>query len=782
MDTQYPIKCLIYGTTIYIGSTDIDTKFGSFKCLIFQDSMTKAYIIAIIHGDINQNPLYTRIHSSCVTSETLRSLDCDCVNQLEGTLEIIGKNNGILFYLIQEGRGCGYVGKSRACMLVQYSKDEITTFDAYSKLGMIKDYRSYHNVKEILIMIGIYENAEFILLTNNPDKINAFQSLNIKLIKTQSIEYEPNAFNMSYLISKKNTGHKLSKLDRHTYTELPFQRIEPFDPFVIDKNRFIYCASYYIPIKPVSKWTIIDDQNFVQIMENVKYKQLDNNKILVQWMGNNTRPYWFRVYMYYDIVSSQDYVILEYKNDNFTNLNPIVRIHSESILNRFSLKDPKYKRRYKTSILKIVENGYGYIVLFYADGRGYGLGNYILNKNYYNGHYGIKIDNRDYGAVTQLLKYHVKEKPVILLYSDTTKLKIESEFHLQNIRIQKMINVDVLNEIIIEDYKMKFNVDIIGLNSIKNRVNNFPNVMNEYVMQKNIKNDDLKLLNEMLSKQLIVSGLGSSEFHAKYFVHKFSHLNVRFSLMHEYVKYNQLKDKVLICFSQGLSPNVCNILENWNSDMILFTACREKKSELISKLNEKNRIVIVDFPHDDPDDTLVRITGVKLCYVAIDKLYSELYNVEFKNYVINISVPKVGDLINKQIYLIVDDIDMFGNIRNKLMETLFGSKVFMIDYLNFVHGHFQSSLYDTNVEYLLIPTDEVANEKYMIGIKNMIPEIIILHKCESKNRCEKIIYYDYMFDQIIIEQLENIKDNDMKIKMNQSNWKGKNVQHLVYEL
>jgi 3,4-dihydroxy 2-butanone 4-phosphate synthase/GTP cyclohydrolase II len=51
----------------------------------------------------------------------LRSTDCDCVEQLEGALQKISqKGSGILFYLMQEGRGSGYVAKSRDRMLVQY--------------------------------------------------------------------------------------------------------------------------------------------------------------------------------------------------------------------------------------------------------------------------------------------------------------------------------------------------------------------------------------------------------------------------------------------------------------------------------------------------------------------------------------------------------------------------------------------------------------------------------------------------------------------------------------
>jgi 3,4-dihydroxy 2-butanone 4-phosphate synthase/GTP cyclohydrolase II len=75
-----------------------------------------------VFGDLKGNdPLYIRMHSSCITSECLRSTDCDCVEQLEGALQKISqKGSGILFYLMQEGRGSGYVAKSRDRMLVQY--------------------------------------------------------------------------------------------------------------------------------------------------------------------------------------------------------------------------------------------------------------------------------------------------------------------------------------------------------------------------------------------------------------------------------------------------------------------------------------------------------------------------------------------------------------------------------------------------------------------------------------------------------------------------------------
>jgi len=162
------IKKNIFGTTLYLENKILQKKYGNFNALTFIDIITKNNIIALVKGNIYNNLLYTRVHSSCITSETLGSQDCDCVLQLNGALKKISeKGHGILFYLIQEGRGCGYIGKARACMLCQYHDDKINTFDAYKQLGMKKDYRSYHNIKEILEILDIYQSAEFILLTNN---------------------------------------------------------------------------------------------------------------------------------------------------------------------------------------------------------------------------------------------------------------------------------------------------------------------------------------------------------------------------------------------------------------------------------------------------------------------------------------------------------------------------------------------------------------------------------------------------------------------------------------
>lgn len=78
----------VHGTTVYLAQTTVPTRYGVFKACIFQDIIHKGYIIALTFGDVNDAEiLYTRMHSGCVTSETLCGCDCDCVQQLEGAMK-----------------------------------------------------------------------------------------------------------------------------------------------------------------------------------------------------------------------------------------------------------------------------------------------------------------------------------------------------------------------------------------------------------------------------------------------------------------------------------------------------------------------------------------------------------------------------------------------------------------------------------------------------------------------------------------------------------------------
>jgi len=76
-----------------------------------------------------------------------------------------------------------------------------------------------------------------------------------------------------------------------------------------------------------------------------------------------------QVHVYYDIQTSSDLVVLEYKDCRNPKRPPLVRIHSESIFSRFPLRASSYKRKYHNSIESIIKHGVGMVVLMYHDGR-----------------------------------------------------------------------------------------------------------------------------------------------------------------------------------------------------------------------------------------------------------------------------------------------------------------------------------------------------------------------------------------------------------------------------
>ena len=63
-------------------------------------------------------PVLTRVHSSCFTGDILHSLRCDCGEQLHKAMEMVeAEGKGLVLYMNQEGRGIGLLNKLKAYKL-----------------------------------------------------------------------------------------------------------------------------------------------------------------------------------------------------------------------------------------------------------------------------------------------------------------------------------------------------------------------------------------------------------------------------------------------------------------------------------------------------------------------------------------------------------------------------------------------------------------------------------------------------------------------------------------
>ena len=182
----------------------LPTQWGEFDLHGLVDARGSGEHAAMSLGRLDDGqPVLTRLHSECLTGDTLYSLKCDCGAQLEGGLKAIAQaGRGVLLYLRQEGRGIGLVNKIRAYALQQSGAD---TVEANRLLGLPDDARDYNIAADMLRHLGIQQVR---LLTNNPAKVDALQGLGIEVTERVPLHTEPNAHNRGYLQTKSNRmGH-----------------------------------------------------------------------------------------------------------------------------------------------------------------------------------------------------------------------------------------------------------------------------------------------------------------------------------------------------------------------------------------------------------------------------------------------------------------------------------------------------------------------------------------------------------------------------------------------
>jgi len=155
------------------------TRHGDFLMESFRFGFDASPHLALSMGlDQDRVPL-VRVHSECATSEIFGSLRCDCAHQLDESLRRIQHaGGGVLIYLRQEGRGIGIENKLKAYALQDQGLD---TVDANVALGLPIDGRSYDPAVAYLRHRDV---RHCVLLTNNPDKVQALESSGIRVTRS----------------------------------------------------------------------------------------------------------------------------------------------------------------------------------------------------------------------------------------------------------------------------------------------------------------------------------------------------------------------------------------------------------------------------------------------------------------------------------------------------------------------------------------------------------------------------------------------------------------------
>lgn len=184
------------------------TKHGVFELVAFRQKNTGEQHIALIKGTWTEDePVLTRVHSSCFTGDILHSLRCDCGEQLQAAMEMVEREGkGCVLYMNQEGRGIGLINKLKAYKLQEEGQD---TVEANLALGFKMDERDYGVGAQILRHLGI---TKLRLMSNNPKKRAGLLGYGIEIVDTVPIEIVPNIHNEFYLKTKRDKlGHDILK-------------------------------------------------------------------------------------------------------------------------------------------------------------------------------------------------------------------------------------------------------------------------------------------------------------------------------------------------------------------------------------------------------------------------------------------------------------------------------------------------------------------------------------------------------------------------------------------
>jgi 3,4-dihydroxy 2-butanone 4-phosphate synthase/GTP cyclohydrolase II len=194
-----------------VAEAKIPTRHGEFRSIAYESTIDGRAHIALVMGELGDGAdVLTRVHSECLTGDVFGSLRCDCGEQLDRAMELIGREGrGVILYVRgHEGRAIGITHKLRAYELQDRGRD---TVEANLELGFQADQRDYGIGAQILYDLGVRSMR---LLTNNPEKRAGLEGYGLRISERIPLQTEPTPQNVGYLrVKREKLGHLLDLPD-----------------------------------------------------------------------------------------------------------------------------------------------------------------------------------------------------------------------------------------------------------------------------------------------------------------------------------------------------------------------------------------------------------------------------------------------------------------------------------------------------------------------------------------------------------------------------------------
>ncbi len=301
----------------------------------------------------------------------------------------------------------------------------------------------------------------------------------------------------------------------------------------------------------------------------------------------------------------------------------------------------------------------------------------------------------------------------------------------------------------------------------------------------------------LVTENFTVTGIGSSEAHARFFVHLINHYTESKAYFLPLISFyktdlKRKKDTSLVVFTQGMSPNAHIAINRRQlfQHLILFTGQTLQSNEVL-KILYQERQTIIELPAQHEKGLLIRILGPLCGYLSILQFINHNWD--------NIIPPCNKDLSEvlfqtqnkgksnsdyflsnnpKNIILLLGSplCEYSQNLAYKFLEGLFLPLPTSVDYLSFAHGTFQQWINDPKLIIFFTQNSSADIELYRRAY-SMVEEAKskTIEISSELTPPWNIFEYEMILNHLILAGIK-------KFDINQRNWPGKNLDYVIYSL
>jgi 3,4-dihydroxy 2-butanone 4-phosphate synthase/GTP cyclohydrolase II len=179
-----------------VAEAPLPTRYGQFRMIVYASDVDREQHIALVRGDITSAPPLVRVHSHCLTGDVFASVECDCHEIIQRSLEaIVAEDRGVFVYLHHTGRGFGIESAPSVPgmlpRILYHSRGQLD-------LDVARQRQLQHESgigAQILIDLGL-KNLR--VLTNHPRKVVALEGYGLTIAEQVPMR-----------LGTKNTTHQL---------------------------------------------------------------------------------------------------------------------------------------------------------------------------------------------------------------------------------------------------------------------------------------------------------------------------------------------------------------------------------------------------------------------------------------------------------------------------------------------------------------------------------------------------------------------------------------------